>query len=246
VLGQLASSGSVDLKSSVSFLGDKGFWGGLVGSGVGYSVAALAIQHLLPPGFGGVVAAFLPTFGALSGSFLGAELGSRALREGSLKNVLSSISIAEILAQAAGSTVGMFVGANLLTSLAAGMGSFAGPVGSIVGGIVGAQLGMWVVRTLKGMFTGGSEDPAASPAENASRTRSSLPASPLLPAADLRQIQDDYRAEYVTFIQAEQKGDRKARELHHRKLEEMRKQYELAVRSLMSNMATPGHRAPDR
>jgi hypothetical protein len=189
------------------------------------------------------VAAFLPTFGALTGSFLGGQIGADALREGSLKAALSKISIAEILAQSAGSTIGMFAGAHLFTSLAAGLGSFAGPLGSIVGGIVGAQLGMWAVRTVKSMITGGDDDPEnVDIAGSQLKPSQSLPGAAILPAASLRQIQDDYRASYVRFIQAEQSGNKQAREQEHAKLNAMKQQYELAVRSMVSGMAEAGHK----
>ena len=246
VLGQLTSTGKVDLAKSVSFLGDKGFWGGLIGSGVSYSLAALAITKFLPVGFGGPVAAFLPTFGALTASFLGGELGANALHSGNLKDALKNLSIADIVAQGAGSTIGMFVGANLFTSMAAGMGSFAGPLGSIIGGMVGASLAKWAVHTVKNMITGGSASlssaGATDPTTSASMTvNPNLPAATLMPAASIKQIQDDYRAAYASYIEAEQVGNKAAQAAQFAKLQTMRQQYELGVRTLMSSMATPGH-----
>ena len=250
VLGQLASTGQVDLKSSMSFLGDKGFWGGLVGSGVGYGLAGLAVRAFLPPGFGGVVAAFLPTFAGMTGAYLGGELGTSLVKGGTkLTDALKNLSIAEIVAEAAGSTVGMFVGANLMTSLAAGMGSFAGPLGSIVGGMIGATMGRWAVRTVKNMISGNGNaaslagDPSAAPASSQIAPGPGLPGAAIMPADTLKSLQDSYRAEYVQYVQAEQSGDKNASSAALSKLNETKKQYELSVRTLMSSMATPGHAA---
>ena len=79
-------------------------------------------------------------------------------------------------------------------------------------------------------------DPAGSKTHNPG-----LPGAALMPVADLKQIQDDYRAAYASFIHAQQLGDKKATAAQHEKLNAMKKQYELSVRTLMSSMATPGH-----
>ncbi|MBI4863353.1 MAG: hypothetical protein HY815_24270 [Candidatus Riflebacteria bacterium] len=251
VLSHVASTGKLDLKESLSFLGDKGFWAGLAGSSVGYAAAAYAISAFLPPGTG-LVAAFLPTFGALTASILGGEIASKGVQVG-FKQAFSRISIAEIIGQAAGSTLGMFVGANVISGLAATLGSAAGPIGTILGGIIGGQIGLWVVRTLKGLVTGTlSSAPGAQALEgelaapSGTRANPALPAGSILPAATLKGLQDSYRAEYGVYVGAQKSGDKKSSTASYQRLTAIKGQYELAVRQLVSTMKNGHQPAPTR
>ena len=115
--------------------------------------------------------------------------------------------------------------------------------------MVGASLAKWAVHTVKNLITGTagssanlSSAGATDPTTSASMTvNPNLPAATLMPAASIKQIQDDYRAAYASYIEAEQVGDKAAKAAQFAKLQAMRRQYELGVRTLMSSMATPGH-----
>ena len=248
VLGQLGSSGKIDLTQTVKMLADKGFWGGLIGSSVGYSAAAWALARFLPPG-GGLIAAFLPTFGAMTASLLGGELGAKGITSG-FKEALSQISIPEILAQAAGSTIGMFAGAQMVTSLTASLGAMAGPLGMVLGGLVGGQLGLWAVRSVKALFTGkdaatdtslgGSDVPSAA---SILRPSPDLPAGTIMTTQKLQELRTNYQGAYQAWVESEKIGDQKASLSNYSRLTALKREYELGVRQVAVDVKD-GHTAP--
>jgi hypothetical protein len=236
VFSQMGAEGEgLDLGKAVSFLGDKNFWGGLIGSGVGYSLASIVAMSLIPGG-AGLIPMVMPMFAGMAGSILGWELGSGIFQEGGWKSALENLDPARVLGQAAGTTAGLMVGANLATMIGGTLGSVAGPIGAIAGALLLGNVGAKVGESLKSLFSGDSSETEAALQQVGGAFRDTenllgklekagsiladvLPAS--LPSANLAteglpaKLVTEYRTSYRELQQALIEGNRP---LAHQKL----------------------------
>lgn len=134
----------VDVGRAVSFLGERRFWGALVGSSVGYGLLSVAAAAVIPGGVG-----LIPTLGPLMvgmvGSQYGWEAGGRLAAGEGLSGLTDDLSLGKALGQAGGSTIGLVTGAHMAAVIGGSVGAVAGPVGAIAGalivGRIGAELG---------------------------------------------------------------------------------------------------------
>jgi hypothetical protein len=252
-----ADSGQLDLGSAMAFLGDKNFWGGLIGSGVGYSLASIVAMSLIPGG-AGFLPMVMPMFAGMAGSILGWEFGSSFFEEGGLSAALERLSPTRILGQAAGTTVGLLIGANLATMVGGTLGAIAGPLGAVAGamilGSVGAKLGESLKEMLSGKTSGIDEALAHVGAsfretekvlDKLERTGGalekilppSLPSANLategLPAALVRR----YKATYQDLRQALQQGDRSRAQEKLQDLSRLQANYDNAVGEALQKLA---------
>lgn len=138
------SDQGVDLASALGFVKDPGFWGGMIGSGLGYAAAAAAVAAMLPATTG-MFAVIAPLAVGMIGSTVGWQIGEALLSGEGLSGAFASLSAGRILGQAGGSTVGLLLGANLGALLPGPAGAVLGAVGAVGGalllGNVGSKLG---------------------------------------------------------------------------------------------------------
>ncbi|MBI3894180.1 MAG: hypothetical protein HY303_21895 [Candidatus Wallbacteria bacterium] len=245
VIGQMASGGQVDIGKAVGFIATKQFWGGLVGSGVGYSLAAITLTTLLPPG-GGIVAAVLPTFGAMTASILGGHIGSACFN---LKTALANVNFGEVIGQAAGSTVGLFAGGVIGQFLGGTLGSMAGPIGTVMGSMMMGWIGGTIGRGMTQLFKGDSStlkaalDKATSALNGQGFKPSDIGISEELPGAtffndaDSVHVKSVYRSSYTNFVEDLKRGDKKAAATELKTLETAKHDYEQLVRKAFREMA---------
>ena len=154
IIQQVKSGEAVDLSSAMSFVGDKNFWGGMVGSGVAYGVASYVASALLPPGVG-MLAALVPTFAGMFASSIGWELGASDGK--SFNDVLKNFDWVSSIGQAVGSSLGIILGGQLSIVMFAGLGTIAGPLGAIVGALVLGPLGAKIAGFLRDFVMGDKE-----------------------------------------------------------------------------------------
>ncbi len=155
VASQLAHDGRLDLGEALGFLKSKKFWGGMIGSGIGYGVCAMVAASFFPPG-AGIIAALVPTFAGIMGSQIGWEAGYGGMPEG-LAPVLKRMDLVRLVGMSAGATVGIVVGGGLASVIGASLGSLAGPIGAILGGMLGGQLGSTLAGLFKRFLSGDEE-----------------------------------------------------------------------------------------
>jgi len=156
LLHQMRDGEGLDVGKALSFVGEKTFWGGMVGSGVAYGVASYVASALLPPGVG-MVAALVPTFAGMFASALGWEAGSGLAGGMSLGEALKNVSLPEMLGQAAGSSLGIILGGQLAMVMFAGLGTVAGPLGAIAGALVLGPLGAKLAGFIRDFVMGDKE-----------------------------------------------------------------------------------------
>lgn len=154
VLGQLQSGDGLDLGAAMGFVGDSSFWGGIVGSGVGYGIAASVATMLIPAG-AGLFPVLAPIMAGLTGSLVGWEAGAGLTQGKSLGESLANLSPTTVLGQAAGSTVGLLVGANMGAMLGGVLGGMAGPLGAMAGAMILGRFGAQIGEAAKKLFTDG-------------------------------------------------------------------------------------------
>jgi hypothetical protein len=245
LIRQVVSTGQVDLAQAVGFLGTKQFWGGLVGSGVGYSLAGYALTSFLPPG-GSLVMAVLPTFGAVTAGILGGHVGAAGFN---MKDAFANINFGEVIGQAAGNTLGLFMGGAIGQFLGGTLGSMAGPVGTIVGSMMMGYLGGAIGKSLGAAFKGDTEPlrqalEKAKTALNGEGFRPSdigvaeeLPGAAFFNDTESTKIKASYRSSYTSFLEAVKKNDTATATKEYKKLAESKSQYEQVVRRAFRDMA---------
>lgn len=157
IFSQLQGGDGVDLTETFSFLGQGSFWGGLVGSGLGYGLMASVATAMFPAG-AGLLPVLAPMFAGMTGSIFGWEVGSGILQGRSLGETLQTLNPASMLGQAAGSTVGLLVGANLGAAIGGTLGAVAGPVGAIAGAMLMSKVGAGIGDAVKSMLKGDASD----------------------------------------------------------------------------------------
>lgn len=258
VFSQMGQEGDgVDLGKALSFLGDANFWGGLVGSGVGYSLASIVAMSLVPAG-AGLLPVVMPMFAGMAGSIFGWELGSHVFQEGGWREALEGLDPTRVLGQAAGTTAGLMVGANLATMVGGSLAAVAGPVGAIVGALVLGNVGARVGEALKGFFTGEEAEAQAALQEVGGAFRKteallgkmgevgsalaevvpeSLPSANIATESLPARLVSEYRDTYEELRQALVEGDR-AR-AHHKLeyLQHLRAAYSEEVGEALQGMA---------
>lgn len=161
---QMKSGEEIDLGKAMSFVGEKSFWGGVVGSGVGYALMARVAFQFFPLGVGLVpgLGMIFPVFAGMAGSIAGWELGSGMIQGRSMEEIFKEMDLVQVAGQAVGSTVGMLVGAHY----GAMLGAIGGPIGAIIGSILFAPVGASIVNSVVGMFVpGGGGDVQAAQRE---------------------------------------------------------------------------------
>ncbi len=246
LISQVATTGQVDIGKAVGFIGTPQFWGGLVGSGVGYSLASVVLTSLLPPG-GSLLASVLPTFGAMTSAILGGRIGSAGF---DMSKALEGIDFGEVVGQAAGSTVGLFMGGTIGQFLGGTLGGMAGPIGTVVGSMVMGYIGGAIGRGITALFQGDTQaltvalDTAKKVVlEGQAFVPSDIGVSDELPGArfyndsDSVRVKSEYRQHYTDFVAAAQSGDKKRAAEVYDDLIASRKQYEQIVRTSFKNMA---------
>jgi hypothetical protein len=152
---QLQEGEKVDLTKAMGFVQEKSFWGGVVGSGVGYALISKVAFTMFPAGIGLLpgMGMLFPVFSGMAGSIAGWELGAGLIEGRDLKELLGEINITQVLGQALGSTAGMLVGAHF----GAMLGAIGGPLGAIVGSVLLAPVGAAIAKAIKGMFIPGED-----------------------------------------------------------------------------------------
>jgi hypothetical protein len=134
----------VDLGSAFQFVTDRGFWGGMVGSGLGYAAAATLVGAMIPA-TGGMLAVIAPLAIGMIGSTVGWQIGEALLEGEGISGAFASLSAGRILGQSGGSTLGLLLGANLGALLPGPAGAVLGAAGAVGGalllGNIGAKLG---------------------------------------------------------------------------------------------------------
>lgn len=242
VLNQLKSGEGVDFGKALGFLGEGSFWGGMVGSGVGYGVMAAVATAFFPPG-AGLIPVLAPMFAGLTGSIFGWELGAGLFSGQGLSESLSQLSPTRVLGQAAGSTVGLLVGANLGVALGGVLGSFGGPLGAVVGSVmlgkIGAQVGTAVSQLFQGDASAVNQglDDALKAIQKIQNVEKGLAgiSTPALPAASLtgdglpEKLKEEYDQAYQDMAEALQNQDRATAGLKLRYLKALQARYEAAV-----------------
>lgn len=153
LIAQMRSDEGFDLGKALAFLGQGNFWGGLIGSGVGYGLMASVATFLFPPA-AGLVPVLAPMFAGMFGSLVGWELGSGLASGEPLAESMGRLDPAKLLGHAAGSTVGLLVGANVGAALGGVLGSVAGPLGAIAGAVVLGNIGANLGEAAKTLLTG--------------------------------------------------------------------------------------------
>lgn len=127
-------------QDSLDFLGDRGFWGGVVGSGIGYGLASLVALSIFPVG-GTLLPTVAPMIVGSIGSMLGWMLG-RSLAEGeSFSDSVRDLSALGTLGKAAGSVAGVALGVTVGAALGGTAGAIAGPIGAVAGALLLRNLG---------------------------------------------------------------------------------------------------------
>lgn len=257
ILAQLRSDEGFDLGKALGFVGESSFWGGLVGSGVGYGLMA-AVATSLFPGGAGLVGVLTPMFAGMTGSIFGHEIGSGLASGESLSDTLGKLSPANILGQAGGSTVGLLVGSQVGAALGGTLGSIAGPLGAVAGAVLLGQVGAKIGDAVKSLFQG-DDQPLKDAVNGAEATLQKLektgktlekagdilsqliPAS--LPAASLAaeglpaKLKDEYDSTYEDLRDALEEGDR-ARAFHRiQYLQKLEARYQEAVGSSLQKLA---------
>jgi hypothetical protein len=249
VLAQLGSEGGVDLGKAMGFVGESSFWGGMVGSGVGYGLMA-AVATSLFPGGAGLVGVLTPVFAGMTGSIFGFEVGSNLTKGESLSTILKGLSPATILGQAGGSTVGLLVGSQIGVMLGGTLGAVAGPLGAMAGAVLLGQVGAKVGEAVKALFQG-DEQPmndalqgAAAVLAKLDKAQSALGKAesaigqlipPSLPAASIAveglpaRLKGEYNQTYTDLAASLKKGDRARAYLQIQYLQKLQGRYNLAV-----------------
>jgi len=252
ILSQMSSGEGFDFGRAVSFLGDQNFWGGMLGSGVAYGLASFAVASVLPPGVG-ILAALIPTFAGMAASAIGWEIG--AANGKSMKEVLSNISVAELLGQAAGSTVGIVMGGQLALVLGGALGAIAGPLGSIAGAMILGSLGAKLAGFIRDFIKGDKE--AINKAKNEVNTfldktkkvvghleqagilSTELPIGPLIDDLKAQEIKARYSNLYTSFVQAHRDNRGPEAIAILQELQTVKGQYETYVRQAVQEMNRP-------
>ena len=134
----------VDLGSALGFVTDKGFWGGMVGSGLGYAAAATLVGAMIPAA-GGMLTVLAPLAIGMIGSTVGWQIGEALLSGEGLSGAFARLSPGQVVGQAGGSTLGLLLGANLGALLPGPAGAVLGAAGAVGGalllGNIGSKLG---------------------------------------------------------------------------------------------------------
>lgn len=163
LLSSVRSGEGASLDAAFGFMQEKSFWGGLLGSSLGYSIASVVALAAFPAG-AGLMATVGPMVVGMMGSIVGWQLGSMLLQGESLKDSLASLSPGRLFGQASGSTFGLLAGSHLGLAFGGNLARLMGPVGAIAGalilGNVGARWGEDVERSLRGEDLSG-DDPSA-------------------------------------------------------------------------------------
>lgn len=192
MLSQIQGGEGLDLGKAMSFVGEKSFWGGLAGSGVGYAVMSAVAMSMFPGG-AGLVPVLAPMFAGMVGSTYGWQAGAGMFDGKSMGESLKALSPSTVLGQAAGSTVGMLIGAQVGKMVGGALGSVAGPVGAVAGAILMGQVGAKVGSAVKTLLGGDATEMNGALAEagelveklkNAEKAVSEI-VPPKLPAASL-------------------------------------------------------------
>lgn len=254
IFGQLANGEGIDAKKTFGFLGDSSFWGGVVGSGMAYSLSALVLTSVLPPG-GGLVRAVLPTLGSMVAAIVGGHVGAERF---DWKKALAKLDMGEVLGQAAGSTLGLFMGSQIGVLLGGMLGSAAGPVGMIAGTIILGQVGAMVGRGISRLFKGETKpleqafdkvgevlrgveglEAAAGQQVLASElgVNASLPGAQFIRTPEANKIKAAYNDAYARFLDAARSGDRKGAAKLYGELTTRKRQYEIVVRTVFRDTA---------
>lgn len=254
IFSQLQGDEGLDVGKAFSFLGDGAFWGGLVGSGVGYGLMASVATMMFPAG-AGLLPVLAPMFAGMTGSIFGWEIGSSLLSGESLGDALGKLSPATALGQAAGSTVGLLVGANVGAALGGTLGSIAGPLGAIAGAVLMSKVGAQLGSAVKSLFQGDASD-LNGLLENAKTTidkmqktgdalsQIQLPAGAAgLPAASLAneglpaKLKVEYDAAYQDLARALQANDRGTALLKLKYLQKIQAEYERSIGATLQGIS---------
>lgn len=130
----------VDLQKVLGFVVDRSFWGGIIGSGLGYSLASVIATALIPVG-GGLLATLAPLTISMLGSAIGWQIGSALLSGQGIQAGLEALAPGRLLGQSLGTTVGLLLGANLAGLAVGTMGVTLGAAGAIAGALVLGNMG---------------------------------------------------------------------------------------------------------
>lgn len=254
IFSQLQGEDGLDVGKAFSFLGDSTFWGGLVGSGVGYGVMASVATMMFPAG-AGLLPVLAPMFAGMTGSIFGWEIGSSLLGGESLSDALGKLSPATALGQAAGSTVGLLVGANVGAAIGGTLGSIAGPLGAIAGAVLMSKVGAQVGTAVKSLLKGDATDlnnvlkDAGATIDKIQKAGDALADVQLpggaagLPAASLAneglpaKLKVEYEAAYQDLAKALQDNDRGTALLKIKYLQKIQARYEQSIGTALQSMS---------
>lgn len=202
IYGQVMSGEGVDVGKAVAFVKEPTFWGGMIGSGVGYGLASFITASLLPPGMG-VLAAMIPTFAGMCASIVGWDIGSAGGKP--IGEVLKGIDLFDMVGRAAGSSLGIIMGGQLALVMFGGLGAMAGPLGAIAGAMILGGLGAKIMGFVRDFFKGDTEAIGNATAQVGAFLGTS--------AAVVKRLTD---AGVLPPIEGDADADAKASELHSR------------------------------
>lgn len=131
----------LDLGGALGFVKDRAFWGGMVGSAVGYGAVAALTASLIPAG-AGITVAMAPMLAGMVASVVGWEMGAAAFQGENPLHALTAMRPGQVLGQAGGTTVGLALGANLGGAVGgATLGAVVGPLGAVAGALLLGTMG---------------------------------------------------------------------------------------------------------
>ncbi len=137
---QAALDEDVRWQDSLDFLGDKTFWGGVAGSGVGYAIASLMALAIFPVG-GTLLPTLAPMIVGSVGSILGWMIGASLADGKSFSESIGQLSLGSIAGKTLGSTAGVLMGVSLGSALGGTAGAIAGPLGAVAGALLFSRIG---------------------------------------------------------------------------------------------------------
>lgn len=163
----------VDLGSALGFVKDPSFWGGMVGSGLGYAGAATLVAAMIPAA-GGMFAVMAPLAVGMIGSTVGWQIGEALLGGEGISGAFASLSPGRILGQAGGSTLGLLLGANLGALLPGPAGAALGAVGAVGGALLLGNIGSKLGGDVSDGVVAGDPDAIVSSITDAERSLATL------------------------------------------------------------------------